>query len=173
MSDVIISQDEREALFTTRLRLLNLPAERIVGAQTAPATALRLQLSGEPATVRESVLAFLRAVNELCDGVQRKQSRGVNVSAVQAAQDGFGVLMDRLRLSDQDPATWLRALRDTRAAERKLDVAAIDATISARSAARSAKDFETADRLQRELLAQGVVLLDHAQGSEWTLSTAT
>jgi len=53
-----------------------------------------------------------------------------------------------------------------------LDVKAIDATIGARVEARQGRDFETADRLQRELLVQGVVLLDHADGTDWTLVKA-
>ncbi len=172
MPNSIISEAERESLFATRKRLMNLPPERIIFVQTAPAAPLREVLSaldGEPAAAHDAVLAFLKAVNELCDGVLRKQGRA-NLSAVQAAEEGFDILAARLGLGTDDPDVFLRALRDRRAAERELDVSAIDAAIGARAAARTAKDFETADRVQRELLAQGVILLDHANGSDWTLS---
>lgn len=172
MSSSILSEAEREYLYTTRKRLNDLPSERIVAVQTPPAAALtrvRTALSGESATVREAVLAFLKAVNELCDSALRKHGR-VNLSAVQAAEAGFVAIADELQLGTEDPAAYLRALRDARAAERQLDVPAIEAAIRARAAARAAKDFETADRLQRELLARGVVLLDHAHGTDWTLS---
>jgi len=174
MSNSILSEAERESLLTARVRLTNLPPERIIDVQTAPAAPLRdllAALQADPAVVRASVLAFIKAVNELCDGVLRKQGR-VNRSAVQAAEDGFVDLADHFDLDTEDAADRLRVIRDARAVARDLDIAAIDASIVARAEARAAKDFETADRLQRELLAKGVVLLDHATGSDWTLATA-
>jgi cysteinyl-tRNA synthetase len=171
MSNPILSAAEHESLYAARLRLMSLPAERIIDVQTAPAALQLHRLNGEPAEVREAALAFLKAVNELCDGVLRKQSRGVNRSSVQAAEEGFAVL-GRFGLGTDEPAAFLRSLRDARAAERHLDVAGIDAAITARAAARAERDFATADRLQQELLARGVVLNDHATGSEWTLTTS-
>lgn len=174
MSDAILSEAEQEHLYSTRKRLMDLPRERIVDVQSPPAAALTHVLSalaGKPAAVREAVLGFLKAVNELCDGVLRKQGR-VNLSAVEAAEEGFVVLAEQLHLGTEDPVVYLRALRDSRAVERKLDVPAVEAMIRKRAAARAAKDFETADILQRKLLAQGVVLLDHAHGSDWTLAGA-
>ncbi|HEY6880596.1 MAG TPA: hypothetical protein VI299_21375 [Polyangiales bacterium] len=171
MSSSILSPAEDEYLYITRKRLLDLPRERIIDVQTPPAASLTQLLSvldDEHEAVRHAVLGFLKAVNELCDGVLRKQGR-VNLSAVQAAEEGFLSMAEQLQLGTEDPSTYLRALRDSRAAERSLDVPAIEAAIRARTAARAAKDFETADRLQRELLAQGVLLRDHPHGSDWTL----
>lgn len=173
MSNSLLSDAEHESLYATRKRLIDLPPDRIIDVQTAPATPLkqlREALDAAPASARETVLGFLKAVNELCDGGLRKQGR-VNLSAVQAAEEGFGLLAARFKLGTEDPAAHLRALRDARAAARSLDVSVVEETIRARAAARAAKDFDTADRLQRELLAQGVILLDNAHGSEWTLTT--
>lgn len=174
MSSSPLADAEHESLYATRKRLIDLPPERIIDAQTAPVAALRLRqaLEDAPASARDAVLAFLRAVNELCDGALRKHGR-VNVSAVQAAEEGFGLLAERFHLGTEDATSHLRAVRDARAAERSLDVGAIEDAIRARAAARVAKDFDTADRLQRELLAQGVILLDHANSSDWTLATTT
>jgi cysteinyl-tRNA synthetase len=171
MSAASLSEADHEYLYSTRKRFMELPRERIVNVQTPPASALTDVLgvrNGDPASCRDLVLAFLKAVNELCDGVLRKHGRA-NLSAVEAAQEGFAALAEQLQIGTEDPVAYLRAIRDARAAERQLDVPAIEATIHARAAARAAKDFPTADRLQQELLAQGVLLRDHAQGTDWTL----
>jgi cysteinyl-tRNA synthetase len=167
-----ISEAERESLLAARVRLMKLPPERIINAQTAPAAPLKGlfdALDGDAATVREAMLAFIKGVNELCDGVLRKQGRA-NASAVEAAAHGFEALADRLELRINDPVTWLRVLRDSRAAERQLDIPAIDGAVRARATARLTRDFDTADRLHRELLALGVVVVDDGDGSDWTLT---
>ena len=48
-----------------------------------------------------------------------------------------------------------------------LDEAAILARISARAAAKQARDFALADRIRAELLALGVELKDSATGTTW------
>jgi cysteinyl-tRNA synthetase len=48
-----------------------------------------------------------------------------------------------------------------------LDATAIDAAIAARNAAKAAKNYTEADRIRKELAAQGVELKDSAQGTTW------
>jgi cysteinyl-tRNA synthetase len=48
-----------------------------------------------------------------------------------------------------------------------LDATAIDAAIVARQAAKAARNFAEADRIRRELAAQGVELKDTPQGTTW------
>lgn len=48
-----------------------------------------------------------------------------------------------------------------------LDEAAIGAAIAQRAAAKAAKDYAEADRIRRDLLAQGVVLKDGPTGTSW------
>jgi cysteinyl-tRNA synthetase len=48
-----------------------------------------------------------------------------------------------------------------------LDAAAIDVAIAARNAAKAAKNYPEADRIRKELAAQGVELKDGPQGTTW------
>jgi cysteinyl-tRNA synthetase len=48
-----------------------------------------------------------------------------------------------------------------------LDATAIDAAIAARNAAKAAKNYAEADRIRKDLAAQGIELKDSAQGTTW------
>jgi cysteinyl-tRNA synthetase len=52
-----------------------------------------------------------------------------------------------------------------------VDAAHIDALIAQRHAAKAARDFARADAIRAELLAQGIVLKDSAQGTTWEAAT--
>jgi cysteinyl-tRNA synthetase len=64
-----------------------------------------------------------------------------------------------LGLLQRDPEEWARG----DAAE----AARIDALVAARIAARKARDFAEADRIRKELAAEGVEIMDSAAGSTW------
>jgi cysteinyl-tRNA synthetase len=64
-----------------------------------------------------------------------------------------------LGLLQQDPEVWARG--DATEAQR------IDALVAARVAARKAKDFAEADRIRKELAAEGVEIMDGPEGSTW------
>jgi cysteinyl-tRNA synthetase len=48
-----------------------------------------------------------------------------------------------------------------------LDAVAIEAAIAARQVAKATKNYAEADRIRKELAAQGVELKDSAQGTTW------
>jgi cysteinyl-tRNA synthetase len=64
-----------------------------------------------------------------------------------------------LGLLQRDPDDWARG--DASDAER------IDALVAARVAARKAKDFAEADRIRKELAAEGIEIMDGPDGSTW------
>ena len=64
-----------------------------------------------------------------------------------------------LGLLQQDPEDWARG--DASEAER------IDALVAGRVAARKAKDFAEADRIRKELAAEGIEIMDGPEGSTW------
>lgn len=71
-------------------------------------------------------------------------------------------LANILGLLQRDPEVFMQA-----GATEDLDTSAIEAKIAARAEAKKTKNFAEADRIRQELLSQGVVLEDTAQGTIW------
>lgn len=165
-------------LYAAKRRLLDLPEERVINVQTAPAAALATLPDGltqalerdldTPLALAE-LQEFAIAVNALCDHALRKKGR-VNLSAVQSAQAGFATVEGLLGLGGEPPSAFLQRVRDRRARRQDIDPEAIDRTVARRAAARAQQDFATADRLQAELLVLGISLLDGPDESTWTLT---
>ena len=68
-----------------------------------------------------------------------------------------------LGLLQADPAAYLQA-------GATVDAAYIEDQIAQRAAAKAAKNYAEADRIRKDLLAQGVELKDAAQGTTWTVA---
>jgi cysteinyl-tRNA synthetase len=65
-----------------------------------------------------------------------------------------------LGILQQSPRAYLQGGTD-------VDVAAIEALIAARAKAKTERDFSEADRIRKQLAAQGIELKDSAQGTTW------
>ena len=76
-----------------------------------------------------------------------------------AAAAGLRAGAALLGLLQADPALWFRGAAG--------DSAAIEALVTARNAARSARDWARADAIRQELAAQGIVLEDGLGGTTW------
>jgi cysteinyl-tRNA synthetase len=64
-----------------------------------------------------------------------------------------------LGLLQADPEDWARGDKD--------DAQRIDGLVAARVAARAARNFAEADRIRKELAAEGVEIMDGPDGSTW------
>ena len=81
----------------------------------------------------------------------------------------MGTVAGLLGCFGEDPAAYLAARRDLKAARTGLDLARVDALIAERDAARAARDWAEADRLRDELLTLGVTIKDGPDGTVWSL----
>ncbi len=104
----------------------------------------------------------VRATNRLLDAGEDGAAVALG-AALREAGSVFGVL-------GGDPVATLASWRSDRAAEAGLSDAEIEAVIARRKEARSARDFAAADAARDELLAAGIDLKDHPDGTTtWTL----
>jgi cysteinyl-tRNA synthetase len=75
-----------------------------------------------------------------------------------------------LGVFEQEPATYLTERRARLVKARKIDVAAVEAAIAERTAARAAKDYARGDEIRIQLGTQGVVLHDiQGGGTDWSV----
>ncbi len=97
----------------------------------------------------------LAVLFELANEVNRTQT-----PELAAQLKGLGAVLGLLARPAQD---FLQSGVETDG----LDANAIEAAIAARQAAKKAKDFSKADEIRKNLLDQGIVLEDSAQGTTW------
>ena len=114
----------------------------------------------------EAVAAFDEAMNDdfntpkafavLFDLARRLNSGETALAATLKTLGG------RLGLLQQNPADWLKGENSG-----SLSEADILARIHARAEAKAAKDYARADAIRAELAAQGIIIKDTADGTEW------
>ncbi len=68
---------------------------------------------------------------------------------------------------DENPAEFLTALRDNRAARKEIDPSAVQTKLDERQQARKDKDFARSDAIRDELADMGVEVKDTPQGATW------
>ena len=122
---------------------------------------------GDAEPAKEVPEAFLSA---LCDDLNTPLALSHLHELAKLANKGDGDAASSLRraanlmgLLTQDTASWLQAP----AASDGLSEADIEGYIAARKQARLDKDFAKADAIRDDLAAQGIILLDGADGTTW------
>jgi cysteinyl-tRNA synthetase len=74
-----------------------------------------------------------------------------------------------LNLFSEDAETYLRKHRVKAALRKEISVEWLEKRISERIAARTAREWALADEIRNELEGQGVILMDHPGGTDWSI----
>ena len=119
--------------------------------------------------VMDPVGEIFKALNE-CITTRKAKRKPAAAASARALIEVLNDIDRVLNLFGQDPDDYLLRHR-ARAAERKeISVEWVEARISERIAARTARDWAQADAVRDELAAAGVVLMDHAGGTDWQIA---
>ncbi|MBL8956801.1 MAG: cysteine--tRNA ligase [Myxococcaceae bacterium] len=99
-----------------------------------------------------------------------EKDKGKANAALTALKASVKKIASVLGLFEDDPAQWLSRRRDRAVKQRGIDVAKVEAAITARADARKAKDFKRGDEIRAELKAMGVDIMDTPQGTTWKVT---
>jgi cysteinyl-tRNA synthetase len=100
------------------------------------------------------LFALARAANASADAGERRELKSRLLAG--------GALLGLLQ---QDAQTWLRTT-----GKAEIDATEVERLIDLRAAARTAMNFEEADRIRDQLAAEGVILEDQPDRTRWRLA---
>jgi cysteinyl-tRNA synthetase len=110
-----------------------------------------------------------RAANKLLDDPKGTPKDVRRRSLARLGADLRAVAAGALGLLTQKPEDFLHGRRARLAAVRGTDVAAVQAKLDERDAARKAKDFTRGDAIRNELREKGIEVMDTPAGSDWRI----
>ena len=109
-----------------------------------------------------------RRVNEYVD-TKQPGALPVAVATTRRLLRTFDEVDNVLNLFRDDPASYLVHHRGLALKRRSLDAKDIEKLVSRRVAARTGRDWNTADDIKRQLEEKGVILKDRAGATDWVL----
>jgi len=112
--------------------------------------------------------ALTRMLNSLVDGCKKDPSRFLPRSFVTVAQSVFRDAGAVLGLFTEDPAAYFARQRESALQQRGISQEDIERRIAERTQARREKNWQRADQIRDELAAQGILLKDTPQGTQWS-----
>ncbi|MCK5797350.1 MAG: cysteine--tRNA ligase [Deltaproteobacteria bacterium] len=114
------------------------------------------------------VAELFTATNKLLDQ-PKAAPKAVRRRSLQRARSFVEMIRKTLGLFQSSPSDFLARRRDKLCEKRGLVPAEIDALITQRKEARTARDFAAADALRDKLVELGVELMDRPQGTDWAV----
>ncbi len=139
--------------------------DRLYGAVRGIDGSAALSAAAEPLpSVVEALEDDLNTPKAMAEffGLARELNKATDTGERQRLAAAMFATGDLLGLLQQDPEEWFAV-----AADSALSAEAINEMIEKRNAARSAKDFATADALRDELVAAGIQIEDGPGGTTW------
>ena len=111
---------------------------------------------------------YLRVANRLMENKETRKSREARELLTRFLEnmDSWGAILGVFR---QEPAEFLKELRDCRARRIKLDIPKIEELMQKRLEARRTKNFAEADKLREAIGQLGVAVRDTPQGAVWDI----
>jgi cysteinyl-tRNA synthetase len=111
----------------------------------------------------------LRELNRLLSAKKKEVDAGLRYASVARFLADFSAVSEQLGIFGAEPALYLAARRDQKAARRRLDTAQVDEMVAQRDRARAEKRWKEADALRDALASMGVLIQDGVVSSTWTL----
>ena len=105
-----------------------------------------------------------RAINHFA-GQKKAKKRGAPV--VRPALDAFALVAESIGLLQMNSQEFQEEVKAKRLASLGLDAPTIEAKLEERESARTAKEWDRADALRKELEGQGIQVMDSPGGVEW------
>ncbi len=110
-----------------------------------------------------------QVLNELAD-TRKRTARPAASLAIRQLLSILSLLDESLNLFSESPSAYLERHRLKAVVRRGIEPVWIEKRITERIAARTARNWDLADKIRDELEQLGVVLMDHDSGTDWLMS---
>jgi cysteinyl-tRNA synthetase len=174
------AQHRIEYLYTTRKRLETFVscgrtgAGVLVGAERVKSFMPQFEQAMDDDFNAAAALAVLsealRFANEVLDN-REGHSEALITSTAHALEEAIARMSSVLGILERNPQAALDKLQQRALGARGINTAEVEQLIAERNAARKAKDFKRSDDIRKQLIDQGVELMDGPQGTTWKVRT--